>query len=262
MESDKAKQEEISQIEGKINNILQESTHEHIIKSENSPDLRIADPISHHRIFTTKNPLEVYLQKVSSLKNINTKVQKLIIADTKELHPASYCNSKMTLILKYVHQNSVENLQIESPREKWVLPNKALPSLCSILNKNTQIVFLYSLEISKKQLQRIISNSTRCLRVTFGNCKLEIKDLKFSTGFIAELTFLSFIGCALVKHSDWQNHPEHIYHLLKAISSSRLKNTLKKLDLYPLKLNLQDMESWIKELNLEKLQIIYKPKTK
>ncbi|CAI2364710.1 unnamed protein product [Moneuplotes crassus] len=144
----------------------------------------------------------------------------------------------------------------------WRLPEKSISSLCSMLNRGPASVFINSFEISAKQFQTIVSACTSCKKIRFNDCKIGTENLRFRTSFAQDIRALSFYACGHSERSNWDEYPERIYNLLKAIAQSGLKQKLQIFDFHKANIAVQDMIDWIIELGLERLKVIYYEKRK
>ena len=87
-------------------------------------------------------------------------------------------------------------------------------------------------------------------------CQIDLSSDIDLSGPEYKTTYLSFTYVGNKKENDWENHPERLKRVIKAISLCSLKDSLETINVYDSDVEVETVEEMLKEFNLDAIQII------
>ena len=90
----------------------------------------------------------------------------------------------------------------------------------------------------------------------FSLCQIDLSSDIDLSGPEYKTTYLSFTGVGDRIENDWENHPERLKRLIKAISLCSLKDSLETINVWRSDVEVETVEEMLKEFNLDGIQAI------
>ena len=118
----------------------------------------------------------------------------------------------------------------------------------------TKEVFVGCIKLSNSSLENIIKAGCNSDRIVICYCFLDFDSDIDISGPEYKTTYLSFRGTG--NESNWISNPSRLKRILKAISLSSFKTSLKTLDVYDWKLEVSKVKEMLKEFNLEHVKVV------
>ena len=120
--------------------------------------------------------------------------------------------------------------------ELWILDrfyhqriSYLIPDLCRVLPKILDKIEFESLILLKRDLQHIFNNSLNWQELRILNCKLEFEDITITWKTKSNIKTLDLVKSGTKDNSNWEEYPERFGNLMKAVSESGIKESLKEI---------------------------------
>ena len=118
----------------------------------------------------------------------------------------------------------------------------------------TNEVFISEFVLSKSSFEKVIKAGCNSDRIVIWAWLLEFNSDIDISGPDYKTTYLSFRHTG--SESNWSSFPSRLKRILKAISLSSLKTSLKNLDVYNWELEVGEVKGMLKEFNLEHVKVV------
>ena len=92
-------------------------------------------------------------------------------------------------------------------------------------------------------------------RIVFNLCQIDLSSDIDLSGPEYKTTYLSFMQVGELKENDWENHPERLKRVIKAISLCSLKDSLKTINVCCSNVKVETVEEMLKEFKLDGIQV-------
>ncbi|CAI2384900.1 unnamed protein product [Moneuplotes crassus] len=241
---------EIAHEEGKINNKIHESIIKSTLLGLDYQASSVSFLLYKSMISKIKPRICIYLEKLKKFGNIQYTHEEVKAFDHDDTLDYKFAQKSLRSLIKSLKNRSTCKLLIKGSDQIWWFPNKAMISICAIINRGTQLMTFQKLSISRKQFQRIISSLSNCRKLRFQECKICTENIRFKAKFQRRINCLSMVDCGSKEYSDWAKHPQRVYGLLEGIAKSGLKGNLKVLEITLAKVDAETFKSWATELGL------------
>ena len=103
-----------------------------------------------------------------------------------------------------------------------------ITDLSKILPHCWSFIDLDSFILTQKDIQHILNNSFQWKSLSFSNCKLIIEDITISSVSQSKIKEIHMGRLLFLEDDQWVHSPYKIKNLIKAISESSIKKSLKK----------------------------------
>ena len=90
----------------------------------------------------------------------------------------------------------------------------------------------------------------------FSLCQIDLSSDIDLSGPEYKTTYLSFTYVGNQKENDWENQPERLKRVIKAISLCSLKDSLKTINVFNSDVEVETVEEMLKEFKLDGIQVI------
>ncbi|CAI2376800.1 unnamed protein product [Moneuplotes crassus] len=109
--------------------------------------------------------------------------------------------------------------------------------------------------ISKNNFEKIIMRCRYTSIIIFCFCKIYSKRMKLKADISFKTTFVHFDQCEGASQSDWENNPSHLQSIIKAFSTSQIRNSLEKIHLGRLMLSITNLKNLFSPYPLPQTEI-------
>ena len=145
-------------------------------------------------------------------------------------NPQFLFKNKFIKILKAISHSKLEIFVIDGSGNSLPLKiTSFVPDMTRVLPKCLIEISFKNFRFSKRDLQHVIYNSTSCRRLRIVNCKLDFEDITFNCKGKSKMTELDFTYTGRKKNSNWEENLYRFENLVKAISESSIRVSLKKI---------------------------------
>jgi hypothetical protein len=161
---------------------------------------------------------------------------------------------------------SVELLGLGFYFDDFVRGKEYIEPINKAVKRVTEKLLLYKFELDNKDLERIFIDSAHLSKLMIFQWKIFDSDNEtplstvpkydFTTFKECKIQEISFYGCGTISSNSWASHPEKLWSILEAISDSKLKYSLKKLDMRNWGLKNEEIASKLNSFGMNNLELM------
>ena len=148
-------------------------------------------------------------------------------------------------------------------KNPWVInSNYYIKAFSRAVERTTKNVYFYSIDFSARNLQIIVKAAWRTEEIVFKHCCIHCSsDLNFGADLRYRTQYLSFQEWEYAtfeeKTTDWKTDPSSFSLIVDAIGCSKLKNSLKKLNISNNKsLSKIEVEKQLIAKNMQEIEVV------
>ena len=112
------------------------------------------------------------------------------------------------------------------------------------------------MKFSKEAFEKTVKASANWDRVEFCLSQIDLSSEIVLTGPHYNTAYLSFDCIGDRKENDWENHPEWLERVIKAISLCSMKDSLKTLEVCDWNIGIKEVEEMLKKYKLGNVQVV------
>ena len=165
-------------------------------------------------------------------------------------------NSKSWGFLKKISNSSFSSIRLQfSNANDWGKLGTNVIYLSRMLPKCLDSVSIRKFYLSQKDIQHIINSSLNWKIVKFDYWKLDYEDIYLTSKSKSKIETLDFEYSGNTEASNWKRYPQRFKKLLKAISKSTIKDSLKNLVINQWGVTKKQAKEFLTSLRMKKVKV-------